>query len=109
MALFPSNLGGGIDWNLIGSETGSTAIQLPSSFKELLVIGQVGNLNIHFQFTIPRQFLSSTRKAFRQGYYATGGNAFIEVGATDSQISMLQAQSSGTNVLSTSSTMVYYR
>lgn len=101
--------GGGTKWNLLDSKTGNTAINLPSSFNELLVITKLTSYNLHFSFNIPKLFLESNGKGFRSGYYGTGTNGFCEIVASLSSVNLANAQSSGSTVTQDSTTTVYYR
>lgn len=98
-------------WTYLSSATGSSVINLPASFKELLCIVQVaGNTNILYTFNIPVGALSSTNKGFNDGYYEGSTiNSHVRVILTTTTASLSVAKLNNADSLSSSTLEVYYR
>lgn len=97
-----------LEWKLVGSETGTTSIDLPNSFNELYI--EIGNGNVIYNFNIPSIVLSSTAKTYREGYFSSGvygGGGYISI--TSSSVQIQDFMINGDNVTSTSTIIVYYR
>lgn len=102
--------GGSSAWTLAGTETGLTAITLPATWNEILVVCSVGgNINSNVTVNIPADAFVATH-VFRAGWYVSNnGNGSASFIAGSGNISLTEAYDTGTDKAATSVTKVYYR
>lgn len=101
-----------LQWNYLGSKSGSTAMTLPTNFNELLCIVKAwdSNENLYFSINIPYAILSTTEIGFNNGYYATAqGNSYCRVMAKKTSVYTSACYVNGSNTLSSSKLYIYYR
>lgn len=102
--------GGGVgDWTLAGTETGTTAISIPASAKELNILCSIaGNTAI-----IPMQLVvaSLTNGAtYRAGYYGTTGSCgAFTIDYSGTAMTLSYASVNNSVATSTAVTTIYYR
>ena len=99
-----------LQWTLVDTKTGSTSINLPANFNELLCVANVDNSGNKWSCVIPKNELSSTASYFRVGNYSfsnSNGTATIQVSLSSAK--MYQLYWNETDKLSTSTFTVYYR
>ena len=94
---------------LAGTETGTTPITIPAGADELIaVIKSAGNDG--FVVNIPVACLDATQRNFQTGRYnSVSSNAGCTVGATSSQVSLVNLTTGGSDVTSASTIELYYR
>ena len=89
-----SELNDSLEWKLVGSATGTTAINLPSQFEELIVFVTVGTTN--YNYSIPRLFLDETNKLFSHGYGINVNNVIylgqVRIQASINNVSLKDAR-----------------
>lgn len=98
------------DWIKVGEVTGTTAISIPSTAKEILLIGTYEtSYTVSAVLTLPliANLLSSTARYFDTG----GGSAglFIRWGITDDQIVLNTANHNNSSIISSLKTALYYK
>lgn len=99
-----------LQWTLVDTKTGSTSINLPANFNELLCVANVDNSGNKWSCVIPKSELSNTASYFRVGNYSfsnSNGTATIQVSLSSAK--MYQLYWNETDKLSTSTFTVYYR
>ena len=100
------------NWTLLGSKTGTTSINLPSSFNELMCIVKIdNNSNVQIPLTIPYACLTTSSQGFNGGYYMAGSSMCIgaRVTATKTSASLNMAYLNTSAKTSTTVTDYYYR
>ena len=96
-------------WNLLGSTSGTTALNLPDEFLELYIEVDVTQ-GVHIPFYIIKETLENEGKNFSSGWWqtgTTGGRASIKVSNT--QYKLNSSYVNGDNTSSSSTTTIYYR
>lgn len=69
-----------LQWKLLGSATGKTAINLPSVFNELYVeLSNTNSTAVNFAYAIPYNTLTDKTKGYRQGGYASAQSFLLAV------------------------------
>lgn len=107
---FITDVDGQGTWKLLGTKTGTTAINLPSAFNELLVTVSLGNTTVILTLSIPYLDLESSDRQYRGGYATTTTNlVYISVTASKTSINLGHVQNNGSDVTSASTIKVYYR
>lgn len=97
------------EWKLVGSATGQTPINIPTGAKEIKLIGIINNNNIYSTQLYIDDILTIDTFAYG-GYYDTTLNyLMIAWYGTKEHFGLARANSSGTNVTSTTVTKMYYR
>lgn len=99
-------------WQHLGTTSGSSSINLPSSFKELLCIVKLNNNdNLNISIPIPYEYLTTTAQGFNGGYLQVynGNAAMCRISATTTTASLSTAYIQGSSVLNNSSVTYYYR
>lgn len=99
------------EWISLGSKTGDTSIDLPSSFSELLCdVRLSGSNQYHITIIIPYNALTTSSRGFHQGYYNTASNnAGARINATTTTATLNAVYQNGSNILSTTIVNYYYR
>ena len=64
-----------LNWTKIGEVTGSSTIQLPSSFNELYIEVNTGGSSWHEIFNIPFVALTEQSKDYFNGFYSSSANS----------------------------------
>ena len=68
-----------LQWQLVGSATGKTAINLPSEFNELYIeVHCAGTSAVAFTYVIPYIVLTSEAKGYRNGAYGNT-NSYTQI------------------------------
>lgn len=98
-------------WNYLTQVTGTTHISLPSTFNELLVVGEVTTYHITYTINIPYDYLEPTQtKQYITGYYAASqDNGIYNILATQSELYLSSVKVGGNDKKSVTTTTVYYR
>lgn len=98
-------------WNLLGNTTGTSTINLPQSFNELLcVIAVDTNQSVSVSINIPKNAISSSDRGFNGGYYSGSSvNCFVRVIANNGTINLTSARLNNNDVTNNSLISVYYR
>lgn len=98
-------------WNYLQQVTGTTHINLPAKFNELLAITEETTYHITYTFNIPYDYLEETQvKQYINGYYSGNtDNGVTILGAKQSEIYITTAKIGGTNVINRTNLTVYYR
>lgn len=101
----------GLKWKLLQQVTGTTHISLPSTFNELLVVGEVTTYHITYTINIPYDYLEPTQtKQYITGYYAASqDNGIYNILATQSELYLSSVKVGGSDKKSVTTTTVYYR
>lgn len=106
-----ANLKNDVKWKTLGAAIGSTPINLPQQFDELLIIAHGGSSDTtYFSFSIPALALSSNEIGFTDGQSASAqanSRVRIYVSNTSAYLSIFTVD--GNDVLSTSTITVYYK
>ena len=100
------------EWTLIDTKTGQTAVNLPSSFTELLCIAKVdNNSSINIPILIPKVILTTSDQGFNGGYAGSSINvaAAARITAKTTTATLSYAYLNGGNKLSTTKVTYYYR
>ena len=100
-----------LQWQLVGSATGKTAINLPSEFNELYIeVHCAGASTVAFTYVIPYIVLTSEAKGYRNGAYGnTLSYSQIRLDISKTICILSVAQDKSGDVSSTTITNVYYR
>lgn len=100
-------------WVELGVKQGSGSITLPNDYKEILVIINLqDNANAWLTLNIPQNLIVNFTGSmgFNSGYYRSASlNAMGRVSVSSTTINLSQAYLNGTDVLSTTYMVVYYR
>lgn len=101
----------GNTWKLLGSTTGTSPMNLPQNFNELLCIVSINsNASVNVSINIPKQILGSTDLALNGGYYqGSSVNAHTRVTANTGTVSLTMARLNNSDVVNNSIITVYYR
>jgi len=101
----------GLKWKLLQQVTGTTHINLPATFNELLVVGEVTQYHITYTINIPYDYLEPTQeKQYISGYYSgSGDNGIYNIIANQSELYLEASKVAGADKKSTTTTTVYYR
>ena len=99
-----------LEWKLLGNMNGTTQLALPNNYKELLVYVNRGNSGYYLTFNIIKKCLSSADKYFTEGfYYSATNNARCVVCANTNRLYLYEMTFNDTDMVSSSTTEVYYR
>ena len=94
---------------LAGTETGTTAIAIPAGANELIAVIKSAS-NDGFVVNIPVACLDATQRNFQTGRYnSSSSNAGCTVGATSSQVNLVNLTTGGSDVTSAATIELYYR
>ena len=101
----------GLKWKFLQQVTGTTHINLPATFNELLVVGEVTSYNIHYTINIPYVCLEETRFGqYINGYYSNSSDSgMYDVMANQSELYLEASKVVGADKKSGTTTTVYYR
>ena len=99
-----------LNWTKIGEVTGSSTIQLPSSFNELYIEVNTGGSSWHEIFNIPFVALTEQSKDYFNGFYSSSANSsMVQISVNKNTANMLIVIRGGNQFLNTSKMTVYYR
>ena len=100
-----------LEWKVGNRSTGTTPISIPSTAKELLIVGNLATNNDNYLTTIiPYNVLSSTKVGFNFGGSDDATNKmFMQVKVSTATAEISKAFLNGSDVISTSSITIYYR
>lgn len=101
--------GGAGAWSLIGSETGTTPIDISGSTADEFFITVVYSGDHAFNQVIPAVVLSGTSQNFEGGYAHSGSTAMIVVQATNAAVTLSNAYINGTDQKASCTISVYGR
>ena len=100
-----------LQWKLVGSATGKTAINLPSEFNELYIeVHCAGISTVVFTYVIPYIVLTSEAKGYRNGAYgSTNSYSQIRLDISKTICILNLAQDRTGDISRNTITNVYYR
>ena len=105
--------GGSGSWTLVGSQTGTNAISIPATAKEIYIEVAVDTNQTNPQyhtFYILAAELSATAKSYRNGYYADAShNQGVFILVSNTSVNISEAYSGGSDKASTSAIKLYAR
>lgn len=98
-------------WNYLTQVTGTTHINLPATFNELLVVGEVTTYHIVYTINIPYDYLEPTqKKQYINGYHSNSGDSgMYDVMANQSELYLEASKVAGSDKVNVTTTTVYYR
>lgn len=97
-----------LTWKHLDEKAGGTGINLPSSFKEILMIVKYGNHR--YSINVPNAEILATDTFYRGGFYFSNSNMDVyTVSVNSNSVTLTQMIASNSDVLSTASLNVYYK
>ena len=97
-------------WEYWANAIGSTNINLPQSFNELIFEVERGESIVRFPILVPYASLSETELMYRSGQYTSSNNyESVSIYATNTYVRLAYVHDSGDDVTSSSELRVYYR
>lgn len=99
-----------VNWKLLYSTTGSTSVNVPASFTEILAIVKGNNVDLNYiPIIIPKALLSATVHGFNGGYYDGTYAWGARINGTTSWVAMALCRAGGNDYTNVSSVDYYYR
>lgn len=101
-------------WKLLSNKLGSTIVDLPASYDELLVLAIADSTDNYskYSMTIPHELLSAQVEThrFKAGSYSSSAyNSEVLLAVKESTIQLLSFYINGSNRIDTCVMRVYYR